>query len=197
MFRHPSHGHSLIELLFVAGFIATASGIAVPQMLAGLDDSRAVGATRYLSSRLYRARAAAVMRSADVAIQFLPAGNGGYTFAEYVDGNRNGVRTHDIDRGVDRRLGGVERLGDSFKGVEFGAIGDLPAVDPGGAEPGGDPIRLGASGFATFTALGTATPGSLYVRSARGAQYVIRIFGETGKTRILRFNARTRQWVPL
>jgi type II secretory pathway pseudopilin PulG len=197
MFRHPSDGHSLIELLFVAGIIATASGIAVPQMLAGLDDSRAVGATRYLSSRLYRARAAAVMRSADVAIQFLGVGDGGYTFAEYVDGNRNGVRTQDIDRGVDRRLGGVERLGDSFKGVEFGTIRDLPAVDPDGAKPGGDPIRLGASGFATFTALGTATPGSLYVRSARGAQYVIRIFGETGKTRVLRFDARTRQWVPL
>jgi type II secretory pathway pseudopilin PulG len=197
MVKHTADGHSLVELLFVAGIVATASGIAVPQILAGLDDSRAIGATRYLSSRLYRARAAAVMRSADVAIQFLPAGNGGYTFAEYVDGNRNGVRTHDIDRGVDRRLGGVERLGDSFKGVEFGTIRDLPAVDPGGAEPGGDPIRLGASGFATFTALGTATPGSLYVRSARGAQYVIRIFGETGKTRVLRFNARTSQWVPL
>ena len=197
MFRHPSDGHSLVELLFVAGIIATASGIAVPQMLAGLDDSRAVGATRYLSSRLYRARAAAVMRSADVAIQFVPAGDGGYTFAEYVDGNRNGVRTQDIDRGVDRRLGGVERLGDSFKGVEFGTIRGLPAVDPGGAEPGGNPIRLGASGFATFTALGTATPGSLYVTSARGAQYVVRIFGETGKTRVLRFNARTRLWVPL
>jgi len=197
MFRHPSDGHSLVVMLFVAGIIATASGIAVPQMLAGLDDSRAVGATRYLSSRLYRARAAAVMRSADVAIQFVPAGDGGYTFAEYVDGNRNGVRTQDIDRGVDRRLGGVERLGDSFKGVEFGTIRDLPAVDPGGAEPGGNPIRLGASGFATFTALGTATPGSLYVTSARGAQYVVRIFGETGKTRVLRFNARTRLWVPL
>jgi len=197
MVTHRSDGHSLVELLFVAGIVATVSGIAVPQILAGLDDSRAIGAARYLSSRLYRVRAEAVMRSADVAMQFLPTGDGGYTFAEYVDGNRNGVRTHDIDRGVDRRLGGIERLSDSFKGVELGTVHDLPAVDAGGAAPGSDPIRLGASGFATFTALGTATPGSLYVRSARGAQYVIRIFGETGKTRVLRFNARTRQWVPL
>lgn len=196
MFKHPSRGHSLVELLFVAGIIATGSGIAIPQMLAGLDDNRAIGATRYLSSRLQRARAEAVMRSADVAIQFLAVDDGSYRFAEYVDGNRNGIRTHDIDRGVDRRLGGLECLGDSFKGVDFGTIRDLPPVDPGGAEPGGDPIRLGASGFATFTALGTATPGSLYVRSVRGAQYVIRIFGETGKTRVLRFNPRTRHWVP-
>src|SRR5262245_2320516 len=196
MRRQASDGHSLIELLFVAGIAATASGIAVPQMLAGLDDSRALGATRYLSSRLSRARADAVMRSADVAMQFAPGRDGGYTFAEYVDGNRNGIRAQDIERGVDRRLGGFERLGDSFKGVDFGTIRDLPAVVAGGREPGGEAIRLGPSGFATFTALGTATSGSLYVRSARGAQYVIRIFGETGKTRILRFNARTRQWVP-
>jgi type II secretory pathway pseudopilin PulG len=197
MFRQPSDGHSLVELLFVAGIVATASGIAIPQMLAGLDDHRAVAATRYLSSRLQRARAEAVLRSADVAVQFLAVGDGSYTFAQYVDGNRNGIRTHDIDRGVDRRLGGIERLGDSFKGVEFGTIRDLPPIDAGGADPGSDPIRLGASGFATFTSLGTATPGSVYVRSVRGAQYVIRIFGETGKTRVLRFNPRTRRWMPL
>jgi type II secretory pathway pseudopilin PulG len=197
MSRQSSDGHSLVELIFVAGMIATASGIAIPQMLAGLDDSRAIGATRYLSSRLHRARAEAVMRSADVAMQFVPVDEGGYAFAMYVDGNRNGIRSHDIERGVDRRLGGVDRLGDSFKGVEFGTVPDLPPVDPGGVSPGSDPIRLGASGFATFTALGTATPGSLYVRSDRGAQYVLRIFGETGKTRVLRFNTRTKQWTPL
>jgi type II secretory pathway pseudopilin PulG len=197
MLRQSSYGHSLVELLFVAGIVATAGGIAVPQMLAGLDDNRAIGATRYLSARLHRTRAEAVMRSADVAMQFVKADDGGYRFAVYVDGNRNGIRAHDIAGGVDRRLGAIERLGDSFKGVEFGANPGLPAVDSGGAAPGSDPIRLGPSGFATFTALGTATPGSLYIRSDRGAQYVVRIFGETGKTRVLRFNPRAKQWTPL
>ena len=171
MFRHPSDGHSLIELLFVAGIIATASGIAVPQMLAGLDDSRAVGATRYLSSRLYRARAR--RRSCD------PPTSRSSSCRWATAATRSPSMSTAIGTACARRtstaasiaaLGGVERLGDSFKGVEFGTIRDLPAVDPDGAKPGGDPIRLGASGFATFTALGTATPGSLYVRSARGAQ---------------------------
>jgi len=191
-----SFGYSLVEVIFVAGLIATGSALAIPQILASLDDMRTIGATRYLSVRLQRARGEAVMRSTDVAMQFVPVA-GGYTFAVYVDGNRNGVRTRDIEQSVDRRLGGIERLGDSFKGVEFGATPDLPAVDPGGAGPGDDPIRLGPSGFASFTALGTATPGSLYIRGSQGAQYVIRIFGETGKTRILRFNARTNRWMPL
>ena len=51
--------------------------------------------------------------------------------------------------------------------------------------------------MATFTATGTATAGSLYIRGRRDVQYVVRIFGETGKTRILKFNPRTRQWNPL
>jgi hypothetical protein len=49
----------------------------------------------------------------------------------------------------------------------------------------------------TFSPIGTATSGSLYVRGPRSAQYVIRIFGETGRTRTLKFDARTRQWGPL
>src|SRR3989449_7336459 len=168
-----SFGYSLVEVMFVAGLVATGSALAVPQILASLDDMRAIGATRYLSVRLQRARGEAVMRSTDVAMQFVPVA-GGYRFAVYVDGNRNGIRSRDIEQGVDRRLGGVERLGDSFNGGEFGAIPGLPAVDPGGTGPGDDPIRLGPSGFATFTARGTATPGSLDIRGSRGAQYGIR-----------------------
>ena len=196
MRRHTSSGYSLIELAFVMGLIVTLTGVAIPQTLASIDDLRALGATRYLSARLQRARSEAVARSANVAVRFVPADDG-YAFAVYIDGNRNGVRGFDIERGIDRQLGAVERLGDSFSGVEFGAIPNLPSVDPGGAGPGDDPIRLGPSGSATFTALGTATPGSLYIRSRRGAQYVVRIFGETGKTRMLRFNVSTKQWKPL
>lgn len=191
-----SSGYSFAELALVMGLIVTLTGMAIPQMLASIDDQRAVGATRYLSTRLHRARSEAVARSTDVAMRFVPLADG-FAFAVYIDGNRNGVRRLDIERGIDRRLGAIERLGDSFSGVDLGTIPNLPSVDPGGARPGNDPIRLGPSGLVTFTALGTATPGSLYIRSRRGAQYVIRIFGETGKTRMLRFDVRTRQWKPL
>jgi type II secretory pathway pseudopilin PulG len=188
-------GYSLIELVFVAGLIATLSAVAIPELLATIDAFRALGAAHYISTRLYRARGEAVMRSADVAMRFVRS-DGRYQFAVYVDGNRNGVRGADIDRGIDRRLGPVERLGDSFSGVDFGAIQGLPPVDEGGNAPEDDPIRLGSSDGVTFTAMGTATSGSLYVRS-RGTQYVIRIFGQTGKTRILQFNTRTWQWMSL
>src|SRR5262245_38190252 len=99
-------GYSLIELLLVAAITATLTAVAVPQLLATIDTYRAIGATRYLSTRLYRARSEAVMRSADVAVRFVHSG-AGYAFAVYIDGNRNGVRTADIEQGIDRQLGAV------------------------------------------------------------------------------------------
>lgn len=193
--RVVASGYSVLELVFVAGTIGTLSGIAVPQFLTALDNFRTAGAARYVSARLQRVRMEAVMRSADVALQVTQTA-GGYCFGVYADGNRNGIRTRDIQRGIDRALGATERLADHFTGVDFGAIRNLPPVDPGGTPPGDDPIRIGAGNLATFTTAGTATAGSVYIRG-RTAQYVVRIFGETGKTRVLKFDSRTRQWRPL
>ena len=126
----------------------------------------------------------------------MPVGTG-YSYATYVDGNGDGVRTADISNAVDRPLGAVEQLGDVFPGVDFGALPGLPSVDPGGTPPGSDPIRLGASDILSFSAMGTSSSGSVYIRGRGAAQYVIRVFGETGRTRILRFDVSTRQWKPL
>jgi hypothetical protein len=138
----------------------------------------------------------AVARSADVAVQFTETKDG-YRYAVYRDGNRNGVRMRDIEDGIDRRIAPVERLPEQFTGVDFGAIPGLPPIDAGGTPPGTDSIRLGAGGFATFSAAGTSSSGTVYIRSRRGAQYAVRIFGQTGRTRMLKFDRRTRTWRPL
>ena len=190
-----ARGYSLLEAVFVAGLGITMTAVAVPQYLAGIDDFRASGAARYLSARLQRARMEAVMRSAAVAMKFTQTPDG-YTYAVYVDGNGNGVLTEDIQSGVDRGLNGAEHLRDHFAGVEFGALPGLPPIDPGGTPPGADPIRLGVSGLATFSALGTSSSGTVYIRGRGDAQYAVRIFGDTGKTRMLKFVQRTGQWSP-
>ena len=179
----------------MAALIATVSAVSVPPMLATIDDARTYGAARYLSTRLQHVRMEAVRRSADVGMKFsaLPTG---YSYTVYVDGNRNGIRTLEIQRGIDREVIPMERLPDLFRDVDFGVLPGLPAVD-GGAPAGTDPIRLGASDILTFTPIGTSSSGSLYVIGRSRAQYVIRIFGDSGKTRVLKFDARTRRWNPL
>ena len=185
---------SLIELVFVLGVAATLGAAAIPQTLASLDESRALGAARYVSVRLQRTRLEAIAGNAAAALRIGRSAEG-YSYNVYVDGNRNGVLSRDIESGVDRSIQSIERLGDHFPGVDFGVMPGLPAVDSSSAPPGSDPIKLGASDMATFTATGTATAGSLYIRGRRDVQYVVRILGETGKTRILKFNPRTRQWI--
>ena len=187
--QSAQRGFTLIEMLFAVGVAATLSGIVVPPVLRLLEDYRTAGAARYVASRLQKARVEAVRRSTNVAVRFTPAGE----FSTYVDGNGNGVLSGDIRDGTDPQLGAAERLESSFAGVRFGTMTDLPPVDPGGTPLGTDPIHLGASNIASFTPVGTSSSGSVYVRGG-ACQLVIRLYGDTGKTRVLRFEERTRQW---
>ena len=54
-----------------------------------------------------------------------------------------------------------------------------------------------ALGYCEFTPLGTATTGTLYILGRGGAQYAVRIFGETGKTRLLKFDRPAARWNPI
>jgi type II secretory pathway pseudopilin PulG len=190
-----SSGYTLVELLFALVLSLTLGAVAAPQLLAAVDDVRAAGAVRYLATKLQQARMEAIARSADVGWQFV-AREGGYTYAPYVDGNGNGIRTRDIQSGIDPPIGVVDRLADHFAGVDFGVGPGLPPPDRGGAAPGTDPIKLGSSNILTFSALGTSSSGSLYVRGRRDAQFVVRILGETGRVRVLKFDPRTQTWKP-
>jgi type II secretory pathway pseudopilin PulG len=188
-----ARGFTFAELLFATGLMAVVTAAATPQLLAGLDEWRTRGAVRYLSGRLYQARMEAAVRNADTAVRFVQIGST-YEYFTVTDGNRNGVRSLEVQAGIDRVVHSKERLADKFPGVEFGALPGLPPVDPSGAAPGSDPVRLGTSDTVTFTPLGAATPGSLYIRGRGKVQYVLRVFAETGKLRMLRFYPGSGEW---
>ena len=189
-------GYTLVELVFVVGLVATIGAAAVPQILSGLDDYRAAGAARYISTRMHRARMEAITRDREVALAFTRVA-AGYVFTVCLDGNRNGVLTKEIRNGTDPCLGTPERLSDHFAGVEFGVQPALPPVDVGSAPPGDDPIKFGASSLASFSSAGTATSGSVFILGRRHTQYVVRIFGATARVRVLRFDQRAGFWKPL
>lgn len=131
------------------------------------------------------ARSQAVMRSAHVALRF-DEEKSGVSFRMFLDGNHNGVRTRDIAAGVDRPMEPPARLFELFPGVAI-AIAD-------GVEPG-DAVRFGSSNLVSFSPLGTASSGTVYVRGRDGLQLAIRVLGVTGRTRVLRYAPRTRTWV--
>jgi hypothetical protein len=165
--------------------VAVMAAAAIPSSIAGLDMARTKGAARHLGARVAFARMEAAKRGVYVALRFEGSG-AAVSFAMFADGNRNGVRTRDIDRGIDRRIDSRVRLAEQFPGVSYG----LSA-----AAGGGDPLRIGSSQLLSISPVGTATSGTLYVRGRDGTQLAVRITGTTGRTRILRFDERSRQWV--
>ena len=188
-------GYSLIELLFVLSTVATVGAMAIPPFFAAIDEYRTAGAVRYISTRIQRTRMEAVNRSTNAAMQFVSAGTG-YSFGIYIDGNGDGVRTPDIRNGIDRPLGAIERLPDNFAGVDFGVLPALPPVDSDSPPPGTDPIKLGSSALLSYSSTGTSSSGSVYIRG-RKVQYVVRILGDTGRTRVLKFDPQSSQWKAL
>jgi type II secretory pathway pseudopilin PulG len=194
--RSPDHGYTPLELMVVLALSLTMGAVAVPQLFTVVDEVRAAGAARYVAARLQQSRMEAIARSADVGWRFVTT-QSGYAYTPYIDGNGNGIRTRDIQEGHDPPIGAVERVADRFAGVDFGVLPGLPPIDAGAALPGTDPIELASSNILTFTALGTSSSGSLYVRGRRNAQYVIRVLGETGRVHVLKFDPGTRTWRPV
>lgn len=188
-----AHGYSLLDLALAVGLMATGTAAALPRLLGGLDEARVAGAARYVSARFYDTRMQAVARSTDVALRFT-ATTTGYVYAVYADGNGNGVLSRDIQNNVDRQIQAPEQLSSQFSGVDFGTLPGLPAIDAGSPAPGDDPVRFGVSNMVSFSALGSSSPGTLYIRGRGNTQYAVRVVGTTAKVRIFRFDARSRRW---
>ena len=177
-------GFTLIEIMFVIALWAVIAGFAIPQVLVAVDRQKGWAAARYLAARMAMARSYAVTRSAYVALRFTSLGDD-VMFQMFVDGNRNGVRTLDIGSQADAAIGASARLSELFPGVVIGISADV----------GTDPVRIGPTNLLSFSPLGTATPGTVYVRSRDGLQLAVKITGATGRTRLLRYVPRTREWV--
>jgi len=160
--------------------------MAIPQFLTGVERSRAVAAARYLTHQCGAARIQAITRSTVVAIRFREH-RGDYQLQMFADGNGNGIRTVEIASGVDRPLSAPESLGAHFPGVRIGLRSELAK--------GGDAVRVGASGLLSFTPLGTATPGSVFVLGKDGTQFAVRVLGATARTRLERWDVRLKRWV--
>lgn len=177
-----SRGYTLIEGVFATGLVAVLAAAAVPQLTAGVERSRTVGAARYLASRLAFARAQAVARSANVAL-LLSAADDTFIVGTYVDNNADGVRTRDIAAGIDTPIDVPVRLSHLFPHVAL-FLND-PAMTS----------TFDSSALMSFSPLGTASSRTLYLRGADRSEYAVRVLGATGRVRVLRLVASSGAWV--
>lgn len=188
-------GFTLIEAAVVLLLLGASAALALPSMRSGLDGMRAAAAARHVAAQARSIRVRAVTQSVHVGLRFEREGDG-YRYAVYADGDGDGLRARDIRSGVDVRLADFERIGDRFPGVHIGIAADVPGI--AGRETlraGSDPIRFGATDGLTFSPLGTATSGTLYVHHRSGRQLAVRVLGATGRIRILEFDEDTATWV--
>ncbi len=186
-------GMTLVDSVVGVAVVALLAGMAVPFLMAGADRSQVSAAAAHLSAQAMLARSRAVQHGAAVGLRF-ESDAGAVRVAGYVDGNGDGIRATDISRGIDRRLGPAWQLGDAYPSVSFGLLASVPPF--GSSRPAGadaDPIRFGRGDTLTFSPLGTATSGTLYLRGSH-EQYAIRVLGATGRVRVLYFDAAAGAW---
>jgi type II secretory pathway pseudopilin PulG len=190
---NSTRGFALIDLLAACAVIGIVSAIAVPAHLATRDRDAARAAAIHLAKRLDATRVDALKRNVHVAMRF--GADAPHAFGEFIDGDGDGVLQRDIDDGVDVAGGVAASLQDRFAGVAFRIARDVP--DPAGGPDlpaGGDPVRLGASNLLSFSPLGSATSGTLYLAGSDGPQVCVRMFGATGRLRVLWFDEVTGTW---
>lgn len=173
--------------------IATVIAIAVPGWREVNDRARVRQAAADLAGRLRHARHLAVATGRAAGVLFALR-DGEWTVRTCVDGAGDGLRPADVHARLDPCLDEAAEVSRIWPGARLAVEASIPGPDA--TPPGSDPVRFGPAGIATFTPPGTATPGTVFLRSPGGGQFAVRVAGATGRTRLLRYDPARRAWLP-
>lgn len=188
-----SRGVALLDVIFTCALIVVMAAIAIPSLHASRERDAAVTAARHLASRLSLLRVDALRRNRAVAVRFDPDDVG--RFGSFADGDGDGISQQDIDANVDPRLEPETHVSDLFTLVSFHVPISIPAPDGNSViAADSDPVRIGNSNFLSFSPVGTATSGTVYLAGRDGTQVCVRIFGATGRVRVLWFDRTIGAW---
>jgi type II secretory pathway pseudopilin PulG len=192
----PRHqrGSCLLELLAIVGIIAMFLLVALPAF-GNIGRKRALrAATAELRSIFALTRARAISRNINCGLKFKKTGPV-WQFAVYEDGDRDGVRNDDIAKGVDRLLDQPRVVFRESGLVTIGLL-DQKINDPDGdpLPPTKGPVAFNRTTICSFSPLGQATPGSIYLTDGRDL-WCVRVYGATAKLRTLRYDPKKKRWL--
>ncbi len=178
--------------------VGIVSAVAVPPALRWSAAVRLRHGAAEVATALRLARSEAARRSANVGIKFTVEDDGGVAFRLHRDGDGDGVRSSDIASGVDPALSPPRRLAQLGAQVRFGFPPGPAPRDPD--DPSrrlkdlDDPLRFNRSDLAVFSAVGESTPGSAYLTDSQRNLAAVRVFGRTGKVKVLLYDPDGETW---
>lgn len=196
--RISTTGFSLAEVLVALAVVGIGIAVALPALGAVRARAATGAGARLLAASLHAQRFKSVALSTAHGLLF-ERDEDGWLWYEVRDGNRNGLRTAEVGTGTDPTLSGPQRL-EMSSGVAPGLppTGPFPEIPPGSGQidERGDPIRFGNTNLVSFGPLGTASSGRIYVTDGRSELCAVVLYGQTGRVRVWRYDARGRQWQP-
>ncbi len=194
---HARHGFTLIEILVVLALAALVLSFGVPALDAWHRDLRVRMAAAEVVGAMQTARLWAIRHSAHVAIKFRTDPDGRVSQTLYRDGDGDGVRNADIASGVDPQVRSSRTLAHFGHTVRFGFPPDMVPRDPGTGRPMNrldDPIRFNNTDLASFSPLGTSTPGSVYLTDGSRVLAAVRVDYRVGRMRVLVYDPDEQRW---
>lgn len=198
--QHRAAGFTLLELLAVMAILGVLLALAVPPLIRTSARLRVTLAAQEVATALRQTRMRAVRANVHVAVRLSRVGRGDdrILWAVYGDGDGDGVRTRDIQAGRDPLLDGPRLLRRFDTSVRPGFADGPSPRDP--ADPHRrlgrpeDPLRFGRSDLVSFGPLGTSTSGSLYLTDGARWTAAVRVYGTTGKVRVILYDPETETW---
>jgi prepilin-type N-terminal cleavage/methylation domain-containing protein len=192
-----SKGYTLVELVAVLAILAMTVAVALPAAAMLRDGGRAAAGARTMATILSAQRWKSAAGHRVCGLQFRKDPNG-WSWREVADGNGNGLRTAEIARGIDPVLTQDDALGRRVQDVMLGIPpgGPFPEAPPGTdtLTLGDDPVRFGRSTLVSFSPVGSASSGTLYVTDGRRGFFAVVLFGPTARLRVWRYNPEERRW---
>ena len=185
----------ILAVLAVLGLLVVFSAPPLRKLHDGLELHLAA---EEVAGVMRQARQYAVIHNVHVGIKFHHDKDTGFVYMQvYRDGDGDGVRTKDIEKGDDPPVAAAQPLTHVGQRVHFGfPEGPMPRNinGKGRIQRREDPIRFNNSDIASFGPLNTATPGTLYLTDGTLRIAAIRISSRDGRMRIYQWNRGTGVW---
>jgi prepilin-type N-terminal cleavage/methylation domain-containing protein len=191
--KDSGRGYSLFELITVLAIIAIFSLVTLPRFLEVRKRAAIETAAGDVRAVFAFGRSQAIARGRNVGIKFLRFGDQ-WQYAFYEDGNANGIRNAEIVNGTDPLLRPYQTV---LRGTGTGRIGlpKGPVPDPTGSgliAASASPIRFNSSTICSFSPVGSATSGSVFLTDGSDTAGVVIVSGPTARVRLMMFNGG--QW---